>query len=349
MKEIGVVEGFFGPEWPEAARRDYAPFLQKAGGAFYIYAPKRDAHLRKAWREDWDSEFTDFLKFLVQHFQAHGIKFGVALSPFGIGTQVSQADRDLLSQKIALLSGLKVDVLGLFFDDMPVNEALSATQVEMLKLARSEFRGKIIFCPSFYTPDPILDKVFGQRPERYLEEVAAGISQTVSIAWTGPKVISEIIPSSHLIEVKKVLQRKPFLWENLYANDGPKNCHFLKIKPFTGRDHDFLDQVDGIGLNMMNQPYLSQALFLSSKLVMVDGMDPISALEKSLQELFPPVLSEIIMENQKAFLLEGDVKMTEDLKASLKQKLSQVSHPAAKEIINWLNGLYLVGPECLTD
>lgn len=50
MKNIGVIEGFLAA-WREGDRKSYAEFLAKYGADFYIYAPKQDPHLRKAWRE----------------------------------------------------------------------------------------------------------------------------------------------------------------------------------------------------------------------------------------------------------------------------------------------------------
>ena len=69
MKNIGVIEGFFGPAWPEEDRNSYADFLASAGASFYIYAPKQDPHLRKAWREDWDENYLSKLSDLCSHFQ----------------------------------------------------------------------------------------------------------------------------------------------------------------------------------------------------------------------------------------------------------------------------------------
>ena len=57
MRNIGIVEGFFGPAWSDEHRKSYAEFLSKYGGEFYIYAPKQDPHLRKSWRDKWDLEF----------------------------------------------------------------------------------------------------------------------------------------------------------------------------------------------------------------------------------------------------------------------------------------------------
>lgn len=349
MNKIGVIEGFFGPQWPSEARLSYAEFLSRYGGDFYIYAPKQDPYLRKKWREDWTQNYIDHLKSLVQHFHNHKIQIGVGFSPFGLGVTLTTEDRIKLREKLGILESINIDLLGLFFDDMPVTENLAATQIETLNVIRERFKGKIIFCPSYYTPDPILDKVFGQRPAHYLADIASGVPGDISIAWTGPKVISPEISAEHLIETTNVLKRKPFLWENLYANDGPKNCKFLKIRPFSGRTKECSLHTEAFGFNMMNQPELSKYVYYSSRLVLIEGLSPDEALQRALVELCSPDFAEFLMKNKEQFLEVGLDNLGDDEKYSYIQELRRFSDKGALEIIDWLEGRYNVGTECLTD
>ena len=349
MTKIGIVEGFFGPVWSHESRLAFAPFLKHYGGSFYMYAPKRDAHLRKAWREEWDSQYLLELSTLRDAFHHHQLEFGVALSPFGLGSLISSADWTHLKQKFEILSQLKIDHLGLFFDDMPSTDDLLHVQSEVVQLALKYFPRGLIFCPSYYTFDPILDKVFGQRPVGYVEGLKNVISKDAAICWTGPKVISEEISREHLEEVTTLLGRKPFIWENLYANDGPRNCKFLKLRSFTGRDDSLVSETSGVGFNLMNQPYLSQIVYLSSLWVLNKNLSPDEAFEASCRELCSPGLAAFIIENRKLFLESGLDKITSDEKHSLLIQLNQEASPVAIEIKAWLKGEYLVGPECLTD
>ncbi len=349
MRSIGIVEGFFGPEWPEAQRKSYSHFLSQVGGDFYIYAPKRDQHLRKGWRDTWNTSFTAKLKNLCDHFHQAGIEFGVGISPMGLGKILTLSDFEMLEDKVGKLQELGLDILGLFFDDMPVTENLAATQIAVLKVVKKAFKGKIIFCPSFYTPDPILDKVFGQRPSNYLEDIAEGIPDNIAIAWTGPKVISPEIDHQHLSEVTQLLKRKPFIWENIFANDGPRNCKFLKLKPFTGRDHDFLQDTEATAFNLMNQPELSKILFLASLFVLKNKQEPSKAFEEALGQLCSPEFRDFIMKHQEAFLNEGLDHFESDQKSQWIKQLSLFPDAGAREVLDWLDGKYLVGPECLTD
>jgi hyaluronoglucosaminidase len=349
MNEIGVIEGFFGPQWADSARKSYAEFLSRYGGNFYIYAPKQDPFLRKEWRRPWSDKFIGHIAVLANKFHFHGVKFGVGFSPFGLGLTLSEEDKGLIREKISTLQSLGVDLIGLFFDDMPASDNLAETQIEVLHVVRECFQGRIIFCPSYYTPDPILDKVFGKRPDHYLEKIAEGLPSDVSIAWTGPKVISPEISADHLIETTALLKRRPFIWENLYANDGPKNCKFLKLRPFSGRSRESFLNTEAFGFNLMNQPELSKILYLSSKFVLKDELTPDAAFEKAISELCTKGFATFLIKQKEAFLNQGLDSISENDRENLLQELSGFKDPASKEIYDWLMGFYIVGPECLTD
>lgn len=347
MKKIGVIEGFFGPQWPLEDRRSYASFLSQFGGDFYIYAPKQDPLLRKKWRDQWDDSYLNFLNSLIKDFHSKNVEFGVGFSPFGLDLETE--DKRIFIEKIKKLNSLKINILGLFFDDMPINDKLAENQLKALALLKSEFHGKIIFCPSYYSDDSILDKVFGQRPPTYLHDIANGVPLGVSIAWTGPKVISPELTPEHLMEKTALLKRKPFIWENLYANDGPKNCKFLKLRSFSGRTIDSFLNAEGFGFNLMNQPQLSKILFLSSKLVLDGEHDPEVAFERAIKELCTDDLAEFLIKNTDKFYNQGLDHISDEDKKQLILELSSFSDLAAFEIVKWLKGDYLVGSECLTD
>jgi hyaluronoglucosaminidase len=349
MTKLGIVEGFFGPSWSHESRISFAPFLNKYGGKFYIYAPKRDPHLRKSWREGWSEEYLRQLQDLRDAFHSHQIKFGVGLSPFGLGSSITELDWAHLKNRFETLAALKIDYLGLFFDDMPATDDLLSVQTQVVKVAQTYFPQGLIFCPSYYSYDPILDKVFGQRPKGYVEGLKEAIPVGVDICWTGPKVISEEISRAHLEEVTQLLGRKPFIWENLYANDGPRNCKFLKLRYFTGRDDSLESCTSGVGLNLMNQPYLSKILYLSTVISLSEKIGPEEAFEKSCRTLCSEMLASFIIKNRVKFFEVGLDKISFDEKESFKIFLASENSEFAQELVDWLNGEYIVGPECLTD
>lgn len=345
MSQIGIIEGFFGPQWSTQDRVDYALFLSKFKKSFYLYAPKRDAHLRRDWRNKWSREYIYFLEQLARQFQSHQVEFGIGLSPFGLGTD--QNDDLLLEEKIKILDDLGIQKLGLFFDDMEAHAQLAQYQLEALELVRVHFRSKVVFCPSFYSFDSILEKVFGKRPDRYWQDLQSFYPSEIDYIWTGNKVISPEISQDDLLKAQEVLGRKPFLWENLYANDGPKNCRFLKLHPYTGRDKNLLHQTQGIAFNLMNQAQLSKIVFQSSALFLTTQSTPEECFAAALQEQCSPTFADFVVEYRDAFQKQGyDILKTH---AELKEKLQGFKDPAAIEILEWLQGAYIVGPECLTE
>lgn len=343
--KMGVVELFFGPPWSISKRNSYASFLASAGYDYFWYAPKADGNLRKQWRKPWGKEYLEFLANLGTAFHRQDLEFGICLSPFGLQEEFSKSDQSALAEKLHLLESLGVNTIGIFFDDMPSSQGLAKRQLEVIDFTLTKTKTKIVFCPSYYTPDPILDRVFGQRPEGYLDEISK-LPESVEILWTGPKVISPDIPAHHLNQVSQILKRKPFLCDNIFANDGPRNCKFLKIKPFSGRDPKARENANGWVLNPMNQAELSKIVLLSAIYTMQSRANP---LESAALDLCGPQLSALILKYQSNFLVQGLDKIAVELKAQIHREFMAFSHPVAIEIVDWLEGRYTVGSECLTD
>lgn len=320
--KLGIFEIFFGPTWSMAGRKELATFLAKNNFDFYLYAPKADKNLRKAWRNTWTDSYLIEMSQLSKAFRDKKVEFGVAISPFELNAD-SAADISNLKEKLKLIGDIGVDTLGLFFDDMRYNEKDLNAQLKTIELADSFTKAEIVFCPTYYSYDPILDKVFGQRPPGYLSQISKEIPENIEILWTGPKVISPEISAEHLNEVSDVLRRKPYICDNFFANDGPKQCKYLKLKPLTGRSQKSFEKASAWAFNPMNQLHLSMQVILAAKngnaelkvdSILLKNLDEISAEEK---------LSAI--------------------------KNLDLNNPADQEIKAWLDGEYNVGSECLTD
>jgi hyaluronoglucosaminidase len=348
LPPIGLIEGFFGPQWPEAERLAFAPFLQKNNFQFYLYAPKQDSHLRKKWRDPWEPEYRAKLAAYSKHFRAHSVQFGVGLSPFELHALPKPSGKAHLREKLAQLEEIGLDWLGLFFDDMPVHEGLGEAQLEAIEIVREATRARVVFCPTFYSPDPILEKVFGKRPGKYFEEIRRAPKE-IEFAWTGPKVISEEITPQHLAETAELLGRKPFLWDNLFANDGPRNCKFLQLRPPAGRTRAALYQSNGWAWNPMNQAALSRLVLLAARHAMLDRDAPEFALARATQEACAPDTIAFLREHRDALLTSGLDKLDPHARAEWCARLGALADPAAREMARWLAGEFDVGAECLTD
>jgi hyaluronoglucosaminidase len=348
-RKLGILEIFFGPPWTMEDRLGWADFLGEEELGFYLYGPKADPLLRKRWRDPWPDSFLDGLRLLRGAFHGRGVEFGLALSPFGLEQPVGPETKRLLDAKCAQLRGLGLDFLGLFFDDMQSTPGLAEKQLEVLALLRSRLELPILFCPSYYSPDPILDKVFGQRPSDYLETIASELPLDVEIAWTGPKVISEEISAAHLQETARLLRRKPFLCDNYFANDGPKNCKFLKLRHLEGRSPGALAEASRWSLNLMNQSALSLLLAKAAKLVFTGECAPGEAFAQAVEEGASDDCAKALLRDRELFLKSGLDGIDEPTKTRLAAEYAAFGDPAAAEVARWLQGRYAVDADCLTD
>ena len=363
---LGVIEGFFGRTWSFQERYDYADFLKANDYHFYIYAPKSDAHLRKSWQQDWPAETADQLKNLVNHYQALGLDFGIGLSPFEIYNNYDVAARKALLDKVERLNELGIDILCLLFDDMRGDlPDLAQTQAEITKdvLAQTTAK-KVIMCPTYYTFDKVLERLFGKMPENYFQDLGENLPAEVDIFWTGSTVCSQEYPESHMKDVVKALGRKPFLWDNYPVNDGADISQFLYLKPFENRPSSLAELTMGHAVNPMNQAWLSRIPIYSLPYSYAQGVgyNPEEVLGEAVNQLCGEALAEQILNDIEVLQTHGLDKMKPEQRQQLIQQYSQfVSHDDAdetessrkdsqyaKEIIGWLKDEYAFDPTCLT-
>lgn len=349
---LGVIEGFFGRTWTFLERYDYADFLKSNGYQFYIYAPKADSYLRKAWREDWPAETMDQLQSLVVHYQSLGLDFGLGLSPFEIYKNYNTDAQQSLQNKIKRLNQLGVNILCLLFDDMRGDQPdLAKTQVRITQDVLDQTTAKkVIMCPTYYSFAPKLEKVFGTMPENYFQDLGSGLPPEVDVFWTGPEICSQDYPESHMKEVNQLLGRKPFLWDNYPVNDGADISRFLFLKAFENRPYTLDKLTSGHATNPMNQPWLSRIPLYSLPRSYSQGehYNPEKTLEESLNNLCGENLASQILKDTERFQTQGLDKID---RIECKQLIQQYNHfdsPYAKEIIAWLKGEYAFDKDCLT-
>ncbi|MDQ2077180.1 beta-N-acetylglucosaminidase domain-containing protein [Marinimicrobium sp. ABcell2] len=352
---LGVIEGFFGRPWSWSARESYASFMAQHGYDFYIYAPKSDAILRRRWQEDWTAAQWSQLLQLRSRYQQAGVKFGVGLSPYELYRQPSADSRVALTRKIESLNRLEPDILCLLFDDMRGDlPELAQRQVELVQTAaNTTSASRIVFCPTYYSFDPILEKVFGARPADYWKTLAQGLDSAIDIFWTGPKVCSEHYPEAHLEQVNSLLGRRPFLWDNYPVNDSQKLCQQLRLQAFS-KDRAHLEgHLAGHAVNPMNQPYLSQIPLstLPQAYREGDGYQTEAAFIQACQRLCEPALAERLIEDRPLLQDTGLDALTESQRLHLKNRYQPFadSSVSAQELLNWLSGHYAFDPACLTE
>jgi hypothetical protein len=361
MFESGVIEGFYGKQWSWQMRSDYAAFLSGCGLGFYIYAPKGDAFLRRRWMESWPAAHYAQLHTLRQVYRDKSVSFGVGFSPLGLVESFNADNKARLADKLTEIDSLSPDIFCLLFDDMPGdNKDLASIQLAIAEFVFARVKAeRCIVCPSYYTIDPVLEKVFGARPQGYWESLGKGLDPSLDIFWTGNQVISPSILPADLELPAELFRRPVFLWDNYPVNDGRLSSNFLNLLPFSGRPSVLSSVSAGHAANPMNAAVLSQLPLvslaknypqLSSPDLFPDrAVSPDCSLERCLAYLeVDSRLARCLLEDAERFQHQGLSSIQNDLAFYL-QRYRAFSDPLALEVTDWLQGHYRFDPECLTD
>lgn len=347
--ELGIIEGFFGRpySWEERARLVRA--LAPAGYGFYLYAPKADAHLRRRWREPYPDAELQALAAFAEVCRQAGVRFGVGLSPYELFLGFDAEAKAALAAKLDQLDSLGLADLGVFFDDMKGDlPDLAERQVEIVHwIAERTSAGRVVACPSYYTDDPVLDRVFGQRPANYLEDLGAGLDSAVQIMWTGEEVCAREFSPGHLARVTDQMRRKPFLWDNYPVNDGPRMSRHLHLRAFTGRPSTIAPHVAAHGVNTASQAVLSQipALTLAESYREGPNYQYLAAFRRAALAVLGPEFADGV---ERTLLLLEDAGLggiTPEQTSRLRARFGAFDHPAAREILAWLDGAFAIGAE----
>lgn len=351
---IGIIEGFFGRSWSWEDRKRYAEFLALNQYNFYIYAPKSDKNLRKHWQQDWSADDKKHLLDLRHTYSSANVQFGIGLSPHEIYLDNSHDQRAQLSQRIQQINHLEPDILCILFDDMRGDiPNLAQIQIDIAHQAAAISNAKkIIFCPTYYSFDPVLEKVFGAMPENYWQNFAQQLDSSIDIFWTGEKVCSPHYSVEHLAQVTDLIGRKPFLWDNYPVNDGAVKSNLLQLRAFDQTHSTLTGKVAGHAVNPMNQPWLSQIPLASLPLAYQEQ-------EKySAGNAFTNI-SNTLCGRALAIQLQHDVTQLQDIglkKLTMQERQTLLAtyqqfnqSPYAQEIIAWLNDEYQFDPACLTE
>ena len=265
------MEGFFGPPWSMAHRAAIFEFGAKRGMNTYLYAPKDDPYHRERWSEPYpDKEWRELLE-LLSLARRHKIDFVYGFHP-GKGLHFSKKEPvRLLLAKAARFYEAGVRTFAVLFDDIPSRLEQEEDRKRFgHSLARAEgFWLQTILdqqptvwtgvewwiCPSRYTEDPLLERMFGRFEPRFLETLTRHLPEKVACLWTGPSVVSKRIHLRHLLKWTRSLPRRVILWDNYPVND-LRMRHEMHLSPLTGRDPRLPEKVYGY----LNNPLLQATL-----------------------------------------------------------------------------------------
>jgi hyaluronoglucosaminidase len=339
MAELGIVEGFFGIPWSWEERSANAAFLAAHGFRFHLYAPKADPYLRKRWQEPHPAAERDALIAFRDLCRGLGIRFGIGLTPFEL--HLRDDWRAPLAARLETLAELGADDFAILFDDMRGDVPdLAERQAAMVSFAAERCgAGRILCCPSYYSDDPILDRAFGQRPERYLEDLGRLLDPEVEIMWTGEEVCAREFSPGHLARVAETIGRKPFLWDNYPANDGSLMSQQLHLRAFTGRPAAIADHVSGHAINPASQAVLSRipALTLAESYAAGEAYEYGAAFDRAAEAVLGAELARQMRADLLSLQDRGKDRLGTRL-ATLRERYAGFDHPGAREIVDWLDG-----------
>jgi len=339
QQHLGVIEGFYGKPWGFEKRHALIPFLLARQYSFFIYAPKADSFFRENWRAPLPEPLFARLRQLGGDLRKAGMDWGIGLSPYELHLGFDQKGKDDLKRRIGEMHEAGCNWLAILFDDMKGDlPNLADIQIEICEFVKenSDFE-KLLMCPSYYCFDPILEKVFGSRPDNYLEDLGKHLDKEIEIFWTGEEVCSPAYSKEHLTEVAGLLNRKPFIWDNYPVNDGARMSPFLHMSAFTGREFCVDGYAGGIAVNPMNEAFLSTIPMatLSDCLANPESYSAEDSFRKWLRELAGKA-GEAILEDLESFEKEGLDGMGENEKQALIEKYQQVMDSANEGLVNEL-------------
>ncbi len=345
--KIGIVEGFFGQPWSWKERESVLSLLAPAGLDFYIYAPKADSNLRRQWQESYDQTSLELLASFEEKCASVDVKFGVGLTPFEV-YEFNDECRSALKKRIAEFNQIGIKELAILFDDMKgCGDRLASTQSDIVHFClEHSSANKLLMCPTYYSDDAILDRVFGPRPEHYLEELGKRLDPSVEIFWTGEEVCSKAISEGHIRRVSDLVGRNVAIWDNYPVNDGPRMSERLHLRPFTGRSHDLAPIITRHAINPAMQPTLSCIPILTLFRSYSDGKDYryMSAWHEAASNILDDRLHELITKN---WITINDEKREDIIRKApaFIDELESINTKAANEIRQWLAGHYIVTGE----
>jgi hypothetical protein len=349
--ELGIVEGYYGRPWTWPERTAVATRLAAHGYRAFLYAPKAATLLRRRWREPMTAESLAPLAAFAEHCRGLGVAFGVGLSPHGFDGAPGTDDWARLAAALAALDReVAPTALALLFDDVRGDDpTLADRQAAIVAFAAQRTRATRLYaCPSYYADDPVLDRVFGARPAGYLERLGARLDPAVGIFWTGEEVCSREIGAAHLHDVAARLGRRPVLWDNYPVNDGQRMSQCLHLRAVTGRPATNAPLLAAHFVNPALQPTLGciPAITLAERYRLGEaryayGAAYARACRAVLGDgaLADAVAADLI------WLQDTGLDRLGELAGTLRTRYAPFDHPAAREILDWLDGGWRITDE----
>jgi hyaluronoglucosaminidase len=262
----GVIEGFYGPVYTAEQRLALFESLPAAGLDTYIYAPKLDPLHRSEWRDPYPAQAMAHFADLAARGHDIGVRFVFALSP-ALDFDPDAGDTERVQQKLFALYDVGVRDFCLLFDDILKGTpgAEPEVQTDLVISTEAALRGRdphtsLCFISSLYagntaqlqtdsSPLQVLFDIPSSAYYRAYERIPAD----VPILWTGPAVFTDRLTGAEARAFRRYVHRPIILWDNYPVNDTILGNE-LFLGPYEGRDAEAAEALDGVVLNLMQQP-----------------------------------------------------------------------------------------------
>ena len=322
MKNLGIVEGFYGESLDFVDRNSIIKLLSENNLNYYLYAPKEDPFLRNHLdlepTPEWQNAFKDF----VDLSNESNVTIGVGLAPIN---KKHTAD---LAKKIELFMNLGVSSFSLLFDDIEQEFSLSE-QLELFKQTKTKFNGiNLNFCPTVYCSELITKD---QNHEDYFNEFCSIFPKDEKFFWTGEKVISRNIDK----DCEKVLESfdssNICIWDNYFTNDSsPKTLNLT-----------FCDHIDQ-ELALNKKTYLVNLTGMRRTNLLI--VDIFGAFLSNSETKFEDILKKHGVDDNlikiiKIFDPNQKIRLSEEEKKKLHDITFSWFHPLKNEWYPYLNNL----------
>jgi hyaluronoglucosaminidase len=260
----GVIEGFYGRPWSHEQRLELIAFIGDRGMNRYVYAPKDDPYLRRAWDRPYSGTALARLGELVAAGASGGAELMYCLSP-GLSIRYSSAtDQDMLVDRLLGVAGLGVRHFAVLLDDIPTRlqhpediaafETLAQAHGSLVSDVHARLTAELpestlTVCPTAY---------WGYGNEPYLAELGSLLPVSIDLFWTGRAICSATLDTADADVFHATTGRRPLYWDNYPVNDVAMG-HELHVGPYRGRAADLAEHSRGVVANAME-------LFESSKI-----------------------------------------------------------------------------------
>lgn len=349
----GIIEGFYGAPYSQRTRLAMMQMAPALGLSFYCFAPKNYDPLRKRWAEALPSDAYEPLAIAGARARALGLRFAFGISPLGLSSDLG-AMLGVFKERVRFfMEASHADFACLLFDDVPNAFPDLGRRQNLVIRAMEEAlggRSEIWACPTTYSDDPILGRLYGPTPPSYFKDLQDGIGDEVRFFWTGPRVLSRGFSRQDIERAGSIFHGRAVIWHNYPVNDGKARAGKLYLEPFEGMAECDDPMIKAVAVNPMTEGVLSMipCATLAPALSGMDSQALMAVRDGAARDLLGPRYGEILDAASRIGRTGLERAQPRDLFALRELCSSQRGSLACQEIVSYLEGRHAFDPQCLT-